>query len=163
MKKEIEYIIGDATEPIGEGKKIIVHICNDIGAWGKGFVLALSRKWKEPEQEYRTLARNQNHKLKLGLIQSVEVTKDITVINMVAQHNIYPIQDSNGVIVQPIRYEALRECLEQVMYQAKLNDASVHMPMIGAGLAGGDWNIIEQIINETLIAYDVNTTVYQLK
>lgn len=41
---EILYIKGDATAPIGSGVKVITHICNDIGGWGKGFVLALSKK-----------------------------------------------------------------------------------------------------------------------
>jgi hypothetical protein len=30
-------------------KKLICHICNDLGGWGKGFVLALSRRWEGPE------------------------------------------------------------------------------------------------------------------
>ena len=41
----INYVIGDATQPIGDGAKIIVHVCNDIGGWGRGFVLALTKKW----------------------------------------------------------------------------------------------------------------------
>ena len=36
----IVYTIGDATLPAGPGPKIIVHICNDQGKWGKGFVSA---------------------------------------------------------------------------------------------------------------------------
>jgi O-acetyl-ADP-ribose deacetylase (regulator of RNase III) len=48
--QEIKYIKGDATNPVSEGEKIICHICNDIGRWGKGFVLAISRRWKEPEK-----------------------------------------------------------------------------------------------------------------
>lgn len=28
---EIRYIQGDATQPVGDGPKVIVHICNDIG------------------------------------------------------------------------------------------------------------------------------------
>jgi hypothetical protein len=34
----INFIVGDATTPIGDGLKIIVHVCNDIGGWGRGFV-----------------------------------------------------------------------------------------------------------------------------
>ena len=49
----INYLEGDATQPIGNGPKIIVHVCNDIGGWGKGFVVAISKRWKEPEAEYR--------------------------------------------------------------------------------------------------------------
>ncbi len=52
----IIYLKGDATEPIvTDGMRIITHICNDKGRWGAGFVMALSRKWKEPEDEYRKL------------------------------------------------------------------------------------------------------------
>jgi len=38
--------------------------------------------------------------------------------------------------------------------------ASVHMPRIGCGLAGGDWNVVESIINRTLTLRDVDVTVY---
>ena len=34
---QINYLKGDATVPLGDGPKIIVHVCNDIGEWGKGF------------------------------------------------------------------------------------------------------------------------------
>ena len=44
----IQYRTGDATRPEGDGPKIIAHICNDVGAWGKGFVLALSKRWNTP-------------------------------------------------------------------------------------------------------------------
>ncbi len=37
MKPAIVYLKGDATQPKTEGNKIIAHICNDIGGWGKGF------------------------------------------------------------------------------------------------------------------------------
>ena len=50
---DIIYIKGDATSPISPGNKIITHICNDIGGWGKGFVLALSKKWKVTEEADR--------------------------------------------------------------------------------------------------------------
>lgn len=40
----IHYLKGDATNPVGPGPKIIAHICNDIAAWGKGFVLAVSMR-----------------------------------------------------------------------------------------------------------------------
>jgi len=46
----IVYLKGDATQPQAKGVKIIVHCCNDLGGWGKGFVLALRKRWPEPEQ-----------------------------------------------------------------------------------------------------------------
>jgi len=43
---EINYVKGDATNPASIGNKIIAHVCNDIGGWGKGFVMAISKRWK---------------------------------------------------------------------------------------------------------------------
>lgn len=163
-EKKITYIKGDATSPIGDGRKYIVHICNDIGGWGKGFVLALSSRWNEPEKRYREWFRdgvnNYGEAPELGNVQFVQVLKDITVCNMIAQHGCYPSKDSNGIIVPPIRYDALEKCLDKVCKNALDLNVSVHMPLIGAGLAGGDWTIIESIINRTLVEKGVDVTVY---
>lgn len=164
----INYIKGDATFPIGEGNKILVHICNDVGGWGKGFVLALSKRWIEPELEYRNWFKNKIYsddnfkdcEFKLGNIQLVKVSENISVINMIAQHKCYHEKDKEGKISPPIRYEALKECLEKVAKIAIENNATVHMPRIGAGLAGGDWNLIGNIINETLVDKGIKTNVY---
>lgn len=81
----VQYLKGDATYPQGDGPKIIAHICNDAGGWGKGFVLT---------------------------------------------------------------------------QQANSRQASVHMPRIGAGLAGGKWEEIEPIIIRTLSAKNIPVLVY---
>ena len=39
-------------------------------------------------------------------------------------------------------------------------EASVHMPRIGCGLAGGTWGKIEPILERTLIKAGVEVTVY---
>jgi hypothetical protein len=49
----ITYLAGDATQPIGAGPKIFAHVCNGRGRWGKGFVVAISKGWKEREAAYR--------------------------------------------------------------------------------------------------------------
>ncbi len=151
----IHYIRGDATKPIGDGHKIIVHICNDLGRWGKGFVMAISRRWKEPEQAYREWYNDTRRLggLKLAKIQVVSVTDDITIINMIAQRG---LKTTNGI--PPIRYDALTTCLEEVARYAgqyPFNAVSVHMPRIGCGLAGGKWTDIEPIIVSTLSSYEV--------
>lgn len=73
--KAITYLKGDATSPQASGIKIIAHVCNDIGGWGKGFVLAISRRWPEPEKAYREwhCFRTSND-FKLGSIQLVKVS-----------------------------------------------------------------------------------------
>lgn len=32
----ITYVTGDATKPVGNGRKIIAHVTNDEGGWGAG-------------------------------------------------------------------------------------------------------------------------------
>ena len=154
---DIIYIKGDATSPISPGNKIITHICNDIGGWGKGFVLALSKKWKVTEEAYRQWYKSQEE-FSLGDVQFVHVADDIYVANMIGQQGIY--KNTNGL--PPIRYEAVRQSLKKVALFAMEQKASIHMPRIGCGLAGGKWEVIEQIIKEELIDKEIAVTVYDL-
>lgn len=153
--KDIQYIKGDATSPEGLENKIIVHVCNDIGGWGKGFVMAISKKWKTPEKQYRDWFKSKND-FELGKVQFVQVEEDLWVANLIGQHKIN--KDENGDA--PIRYHAIEEGLEAVSDFAKTNNASVHMPRIGCGLAGGKWEMIEPIILKTLSSHDIKVVVY---
>jgi len=152
---DIIYLKGDATKPIESGNKIIVHVCNDIGGWGKGFVMAISKRWPKPEMEYRQWHKSQ-HDFTLGQARLVQVEPDIWVANMIGQHKVY--KDENGN--PPIRYEAIRECLQKVAEFAHEMAATIHMPRIGCGLAGGTWDKIEPIISCELIDKGIGVTVY---
>ena len=149
----IHYLEGNALKPVGEGKKIIVHCCNDIGAWGSGFVVGLSKKWVQPEREYRAMSPS---KRKLGNTQIVIVENNIMVANIIGQHDI----KSNTYGVPPIRYEAVEVGLKTVAEFAKSNNMSIHMPRIGCFRAGGRWSVMENIIENTV--GDVPTYVYDL-
>lgn len=153
--KTLSYLNGDATNPQAEGNKIIAHICNDIGGWGKGFVLAISKKWNTPEKEYRNWFKTDVN-FNLGEIQLVNVETEIWIANMIGQHKI--ITNSKGI--PPIRYRAVEECLEKLSNEALKLNASVHMPRIGCGLAGGKWEEIEPIINRSLLKNNVEVYVY---
>lgn len=153
---EISFRTGDATAPVGAGNKIIAHVCNNVGGWGKGFVLALSRRWPQPEAQYRRWHREQAG-FTLGAVQLVRVEPDVWVANMIGQHGVRP---AGGL--PPVRYEAIEAALTQVAAEARTLGASVHMPRIGAGLAGGRWDAIEPILGRTLCERDVEVVVYQL-
>lgn len=142
----ISYVTGDATRPQGDGPKLLAHICNDRGGWGKGFVLAVSKRWREPEAAYRSWSRVgifHGTEFKLGHVQIIEVEPDLSVANMIAQCG----YGRGGV--PPIRYDALRQCLVRVFERAAEVKATVHMPRIGTGLAGGRWEMIEPLLIET--------------
>lgn len=154
----INYQIGDATNPIANGNKVIVHVCNDVGGWGKGFVVALSKKWKEPEQEYRKWFKSKEN-FELGKVQFVQVEEDLWIANMIAQRDTKPSPEG----IPPIREVYVHQCLEQVREFAQNNNCSIHMPRIGCGLAGGKWENIEPLIKISLNAFGISTTVYDLK
>jgi O-acetyl-ADP-ribose deacetylase (regulator of RNase III) len=156
--KEIKYIKGDATDPSTAETKIIAHICNDTGGWGKGFVLAISKRWKKPESDYRDWYKNGTH-FNLGEIQMVQVEEDLWVCNMIGQHK--TVTTSRGIA--PIRYEAVESCLEKLAVEALSLNASIHMPRIGCGLAGGKWEEIEQIIKSVLLENGIEVYVYDFE
>lgn len=156
----INYIRGDATRPLGTGNRLITHCCNDAGYWNAGFVQALTRRWPEPEHAYRRWAKGQETlPFALGQVQFVKVAPGLCVANIIGQSGIR----NRTTYPPPIRYEAIRKGLERVRQLALTHQASVHMPRMGAGLAGGNWNLIAEIIDTQLCAHGIEVTVYDLK
>ncbi|MCZ9351071.1 macro domain-containing protein [Streptomyces mutabilis] len=153
---EIRYVRGDATVPSAKGVKVIAHVCNDLGGWGKGFVLALSRRWPQPEAAYRAWHRDRaSNDFGLGAVQFVQVEPYVWVANMIGQRGTRT--GSKGV---PVCYEAIDTALGRLADKAAELDASVHMPRIGCGLAGGKWSRVEPLITERLARRGVPVTVY---
>ena len=152
MTGSITYKVGDATQPDAR-PAVIAHICNDVGGWGAGFVLAISKRWKAPEAAYREwYARGEG--FELGAVQLVEVEPGLYVANMIAQRD---IRSHGGV--PPIRYEALHRALD-ALDEMVAPETTVHMPRIGCGLAGGSWDEVSTIIDETLVAAGREVVVY---
>ncbi len=142
----IHHLHGDATAPTIQGPKILVHVCNDIGKWGKGFVVAVSRRWPAPEAEFKRCFKA-GISSSLGEVQFVPVAEDLTVANLIGQHKIASRADPSYV---PVRYPAIAQGLATVALRAASTHASVHMPRIGCGLAGGKWEEIEPLIQQSL-------------
>merc|ERR1712060_920394 len=124
----------------GKGEKVIAQVCNDQGRWGKGFVMAITERWgKGPGKQYR-----QWHKagteagFRLGAVQMIELTPTLTLANMIGQNGI-----KTGSKGPPVRYAAIGQGLMSVGAHAAMLGASVHMPRIGAGLAGGECDPIQ--------------------
>ncbi|MDT0398632.1 MULTISPECIES: macro domain-containing protein [Streptomyces] len=152
----ITYVRGDATVPSVKGVKVIAHVCNDLGGWGKGFVLALSRRWPEPEAAYRAWHRDRaSSDFGLGAVQMVRVDRYVWVANMIGQRG-----TRTGSKGAPVRYEAIDTALGRLAGHAAELGASVHMPRIGCGLAGGKWSRVEPLITERLVRRGIPVTVY---
>jgi len=152
----LTYLRGDATQMRGIGPKILIQIVND-GAFtwgGGGFAAAVKRRWPLAQKMYTSQVTTERSKLRLGNIVVSALEPDVTLTSLVAQHGYGPSPRPR------IRYGALRDCLIQVFDMAKTLNASVHMPRIGTGLAGGSWPVVEEIINETLTRMGTSVFVY---
>jgi len=151
----IHHCVGNVTElePSHLAPIIIAHVVNDRGGWGAGFVMALSRKWAEPERAYRAWGSKMGG-YRLGSIQVVPVAPNLYVANMVAQAGYASRQDP-----QPFRMVAAEECLKRLNTVAEALQATVHLPRIGAGLGGADWGEVEALLHACLS----EATVYTLK
>lgn len=165
----INYVKGDATNPPGPGRRLIVHICNDVGGWGKGFVVPLGNRWPLAEKAYREwhhYGRTSGTIFQRGEVQFVcvspatllEPESDVYVANMIAQAGYRKRYDDEPL--QYVDYDALHRCLLRVAEYAVVNGMSVHMPRIGCGLGGGRWEEVEPIIEDTLVIAGVEVTVY---
>ncbi|GAA4799422.1 Appr-1-p processing protein [Streptomyces ziwulingensis] len=152
------YTTGDATTPPGTGPRIIAHVCNDVGAWGRGFVMALSMRGPEPEAAFRAWHRNRaSNDFALGALQLVPVHDNLWVANMIGQRG---IRRTGGQ--PPVRYEAIDQALGRLGGEAVRLGAAVHMPRIGCGLASGRWEDIEPLLKKQLTARGIDVTVYDL-
>jgi len=158
----ITYKIGDVIQATVDMAQcipltnfIIPHICNNKGGWGAGFVLAISKRWKRPEEQYKKWAARKDN-FELGCCQLVQVENNIQICNMVAQDN-FSTRDKP----RAVSYDALEICLSKLNKSQEKEQVTFMLPRIGCGLGGGNWQIIEAIINKTLWAG--NIYVYDLK
>lgn len=164
----INYVIGDCLQDVNvKVCKLIPHCVNNQGGWGKGVVLAISKKWPSPEQKYREWYKTGQYNFngisipfQLGQVQFVKVEPKVVVCNMLAQEGIGLGKDG----FHPLRYSALVKAMVRVGILAKkVGGADIHAPKFGAGLAAGRWDFIEELINEIWVREGINTTIYQLK
>jgi hypothetical protein len=155
----IKYVTGDLFEDIGQ-EVVICHVVNNIHAWGSGFVVPLGKKYPKSKECYLNWKD-----IKLGDTQFVlGEDNSVIVANMCAQNGISNYSRTKNV--RPLNYGALASCMEDVaerifeedvFYDSKL---SIKAPLFGSALAGGDWNIIEELIE--YIWKDIDVTIYQL-
>lgn len=64
---------------------------------------------------------------------------------------------SKGV---PVRYDAIDTALDRLADRTVELGASVHMPRMGCGLAGGSWERVEPLIVQRLVRRGIAVTVY---
>lgn len=127
---------------------LIAHSCNCQNNFGAGIALQIKREF--PEAYEADCATIKGDSGKLG-------TYTFAVIGGLTLLNIYG-QDRFGR-GKHADYGAIRSCLKKI--KEDFGDKRIGLPKIGAGLAGGDWEIISKIIEEELEGVDVTIVEYQ--
>jgi O-acetyl-ADP-ribose deacetylase (regulator of RNase III) len=153
----LHFVRGDATDPRGTGPKVLAHVVTDSALiWGGGgFAAAVRRTWPAAQNAFREWSAD-DRKLSLGTVHLATVRDDLTIASMVAQHGYGPSRRPR------LRYAALRQALAEVGELARRLGASVHMPRIGCGEAGGWWDAVEELVRASLTSRGVPVIVYDL-
>ncbi|BAJ73719.1 predicted Zn peptidase [Microbacterium testaceum StLB037] len=162
LNPHITYVTGDLLMiPETERNVLFAHVVsNRSRGWSRyGAASALARAFPELPGAYRGWSIADAEHLKLGNVHFASQrsrNREIGVASVVAQDGYGP-----GESVR-LRYDALRVGLELVASHAAESGAIVHVPRIGAGQAGGRWDVIEVILKETLARRGINVTVHTL-
>jgi Zn-dependent peptidase ImmA (M78 family)/O-acetyl-ADP-ribose deacetylase (regulator of RNase III) len=157
ITSRFSIVRGDATKPRGKDLKLICQIVNDKAlTWGAGFALAVRKEWPTAQRDFTNWATLNRTEFRLGNVHFSQVRHDLVLASLVTQHGYGPSQKPR------IRYFALDQALEKVATFARENGASIHLPRIGSGQAGGDWGIVREIIDQRLSAAQLSVTVYDL-
>lgn len=155
----LKYKVGCLIEAAKEGNvDIIMHQCNCFNAMGAGIAPLIANAFPEAEDADNLTAAGDIEKFGSYSTGSSE-EYFIDIVNLYGQFR----TSWNGVATD---YPALRSAIKHYRQSDDLRQWScgvkIGLPKIGAGLGGGDWDIISQIIEEELVAYDYDVTIYVL-
>lgn len=158
----LHYRSGDVSNvPAGESPLVIGHVVTDSAhVWGRrGVASALATRFPSAARAFQAWTFAAPDHLALGNVHVAEVHvghRPIRIVSMVAQRGYGP-----GVVTR-LDYQALEAALAHVAELALAEHAEVHLPRIGAGQAGGRWDLIAQAIERTLIGAGLEVAVYTL-
>ena len=140
---KIIYRKGDLLEC---EEKVVVHGCNAQGVMGAGVARAIKEKHFRAYTQYKreVVANQKYNKTGISLLGKViwAVCGDKVIGNAITQ------EFYGRAPIRYCSYDAIRKCMQHINQYIREEGGSVAMPRIGAGLAGGDWEIISQIIEE---------------
>jgi hypothetical protein len=148
------------------GTVIIPHVCNNVNAYGAGFALDVANKYPNAKANFHLLG----NQAKLGHTQFVIAQENkqykhkVIIANMIAQNGLKNFKNP-----RPLNYVSLVACMSQIksyIHSLQKNDDTytnieIHAPKFGSGLAGGNWNFIEHIIED--LWTNIPTFIYELR
>jgi O-acetyl-ADP-ribose deacetylase (regulator of RNase III) len=156
-RQPIRYRHGNVLDISLPGPKIICQLVNDKAIrWGGGTARKFAEKCPTAEDEFASAMMRIPQKMRLGSVVYTDIEDDLRLASIVGQEGFGPS------LFPRIRYSALEKGLSEVGEYALAHRASVHLPKIGTGSAGGEWRIIEEIVDNELVRRGLDVTVYDL-
>lgn len=110
---------------------------------GSGVARALFEKWPAVKEEYHMYCEayiDEAPSQMLGIVERIPVQDNKIVLNMFTQVR-YGYDDTRYV-----NYGAIAKCFNNINFDNNIKRLAI--PKIGCGLAGGDWNIVKEIIDD---------------
>jgi hypothetical protein len=153
----IRFVHGDVLRPSGAGPKIVCQLVNDrAGTWGGGVARASAKKYPDAQARFKDWLGASPKSARLGKVHFAKVEDDVFLASVVGQEGF------GTAAVPRIRYGALERGLEEVAAHARELGASIHMPRLGSGMAGGNWQTVENLIRDVMSNQGLSVTVYDL-
>lgn len=139
---------GNMLEQVTEGH--IIHGCNALGVMGGGIALQIRNKWPEVYDIY--MKHHKEKGLHLGAIIPCQVSEKLIVWNCITQETCGRNPD-----IRYVSYDAIDVCttsFDEVAILVEDVPRVINFPLIGAGLANGNWGIIENIIDTNISQFE---------
>lgn len=165
LYKEIE---GDLIELAKRGEfDVIAHGCNCQSVMGSGLAPKMAKafgcdkyemeRWGPTIEklgciDYQTVVLGENNTFSRSDWMNVKDEPELIVVNAYTQYR-------PGVGLQ-LDYEALTLCLRKMKHL--FSGQRIGLPQIGAGLAGGEWTRIKQIIQTELSGENVTVVIFKV-
>lgn len=127
---------------LNETRGILVHGVNCRGRMGAGIALELRKKYPQIYKAYMDTGHYERwqSRLLLGFVNFVPITDELVIANAFTQ------EDYGTDGRRFVSYDAIDHCFASINQYAIKTGLPVKYPKIGAGLAGGCWDIISAII-----------------
>lgn len=152
LERKVNMLVYKTGDVLNSGEKFIVHGCNCFNTMGSG-IAAQIRKQYPFAYDVDQLTEQGNY-FKLGTY-SQGTEGDVTIINAYTQYKF-------GRDKRYAEYDAIEMVMNGICYDFQKVDIMA-MPKIGCGLAGGDWNIVADILDRVSARWKKTFHVYTLE
>ena len=152
----MEVIEHSSIIDVEEG--IICHQVNCMGVMGAGLAKQVKEKWPDVFRQYASLCcsfRDMPGML-LGKVQDIAVSDNLVIANCFGQ-----VYTGHGLMTC---YEAWKNIIRQLLDSSSyFGDIPIHIPyMVGCGLAGGDWQVMNEILENGFKGHNVQVFLHKL-